>query len=147
MAEREKNNIPEFEHRAEEFRQRVLGLIEIFPNTQFEVVNLTKDNIESKKKVIRWYEANNFLEFASIEKDDLRELEIDAKRKNIIQINASESDHEKLESFIGEVDHLASKLAGEKLNSPVFRDWGKAKDGHERFVSVQSYSFNKSLFA
>lgn len=147
MAEREKNQIPEFEQRAQEFMQRVYALDEIFPDTEFDTINLTKDDIDSKKKLIVWYQANNFLQFANIEKDGLRELEIDAKHTNIVQIHASESNHEELESFLIEVDHLAIRLAGEKLNSPLFRDWGKAKDGHERFVSVQSYAFNKSLFA
>lgn len=147
MAEREKNNIPEFEQRVDEFMQRVLGLIEIFPDMGFDIINLTKENIDSKKKLIKWYQANNFLEFASIEKDDLKELEIDAKHKNIVQINTTESDHEKLESLLIKIDHLANWLAGEKLNSPLFRDWGKARDGHKRFVTVQSYAFNKFLFA
>lgn len=147
MPERERNTTPEFERRAEKFMERVNALTEIFLDTNFYVFNLTRDNIDSNKKLIAWYESNNFLQFANIEKDNLRELEIEGERKCIIQVQASEDNHEELESFLVEVDRLAIRLAGEKLNSPLFRDWGKAKDDHKRFVSVQSYAFNKSLFA
>jgi hypothetical protein len=74
-------------------------------------------------------------------------MRAEAKRKNIVQVIMSESGHEELESFITEVDRLANYLAGEKLNNPLFRDWGVARDGHKRFVSTQGFSFNKSAFA
>lgn len=144
MVERKKENTPEFEQRAQEFIERVFALVEIFPDTDLEVVNLTKDEIDLKSKLITWYESNNFLNFANIEKGNLKEMKMEAKRKNVVQVIMSESNHEELESFISEVNLLASYLAGEKLENPLFRDWGVAKDGHKRFVSTQSYSFNKS---